>query len=105
MNTALTPESPANPAFSSSFVSIDLSRAGHDLRPIVECLSTYPDVIEVQANAWIVSTLGNGEELFAALREPLPDGGRMWMSETTSAYGWVAGDYRTALQIRSRLRM
>lgn len=101
MNTATTPDSPA---FSSFFVSIDLSRAGRDLRPIVECLSTYPDVIEVQANAWIVSTLCDGEELFAALQTALPHGGRLWMSETTSACGWVAGDYRTALQIRSRIR-
>ncbi|MCY1671981.1 hypothetical protein OVA07_13310 [Novosphingobium sp. SL115] len=104
MSTPSWQETPAGPSLNAYFVSVDLSRTGHDLRPIAECLSAFPDVLKVQSSAWVVSILCDGEELFAALQAALPHGGRLWMSETTSACGWVAGDYRTALQIRSRIR-
>lgn len=104
MLTSLRRESPANPSLKSYFVSVDLSRTGHDLRPIVEVLSACPDVLPVQSTAWIVSVLCDGCELFASLQAALPEGGRLWMSEASGACGWVAGDYRTALQIRSRIK-
>lgn len=103
MNTLNHPEVPANQPFNSYFVTVDLSRVGHNMRPIEDCLSRFPDVLQVHANAWIVTTLSNGEELFATLQAAIPDGGRLWMSDTSSACGWIAGDYRTNLQIRQRI--
>lgn len=97
-------ETPANPSLNAYFVSVDLSQTGHDLRPIVECLSGFPDVLKVQTCAWIVSVLSDGTELFASLQSVLPEGGRLWMSEASSPCGWIAGDYRTSLQIQSRVR-
>lgn len=97
-------ETPAHPSLNAYFVSVDLSRTGHDLRPIVDCLSAFPDVLKVQTCAWIVSVFGDGTELFASLESALPEGGRLWMSETSGPCGWIAGDYRTALQIKSRVR-
>ncbi|MBB3862212.1 hypothetical protein GGQ88_003510 [Novosphingobium hassiacum] len=105
MMTHTKPESPEILPFTSYFVAVDLSRTEHDLRPIMDCLSHFPDLLKVQASAWIVSVLCSAEELFATLQAALPEGGRLWMSETAGACGWIAGDYRTALQIRSRVRI
>ncbi len=98
------PEVPAILPFNSYFVTVDLSRVGCNLRPIKDCLSRFPDVLQVHANAWIVTVLCDGKELFATLQEALPEGGRLWMSDTSSACGWIAGDYRTCLQIKQRIR-
>lgn len=105
MITHFQPESPGALPFTSYFVAVDLSRTEHDLRPIVDCLSRYPDLLKVQASAWIVSVICSAEELFASLQSALPEGGRLWMSETAGSCGWIAGDYRTALQIKSRVRL